>query len=277
MRIAAMVGAPDLGEPTLAVYSGDLPTAIRKLAALGYDGVEFMTRDPSRLDIAAIRRSLERNRLQLVGLCTGHVFQEDKLGLVSPDPGVCQRAMQRLKTFVDVAADFGPGTLVNIGRARGTGDPAGLPRTLERAEAAFRELAEYAGPRGVRLVLEPVCGMLANYINTSQDGIAMVRRVNHPSFGLMLDVFHMNIDDVSIEGSFREAGALCWFVHLADNNRRWPGSAHIDFGSIVAVLNEIGYQGYVSFEIQPWPDPDTAARASIESLRRYIPPQTVEP
>jgi sugar phosphate isomerase/epimerase len=87
----------------------------------------------------------------------------------------------------------------------------------------------------------------------------------------MLDVYHMNIEDVDIYDSFREAGELCWFVHLADNNRRWPGSAHLDFERIIGVLDEIGYTGYVSFEILPWPDPDTAARSAIESLRRYIP------
>ncbi len=271
IRIAAMVGAPDLREQTLAVYSGDLQSAFSKLAALGYDGVELMARDPSQLDVAMAKRWLAENRLALVGLCTGHVYQEDRLGLVGPDPGVCRQALGRLKSCIDVAAEFGPGTLVNIGRARGTGDPAGLGRTLQKAEAAFRELADYAQPRGVRLVLEPVNSMLANYINTSQDGIAMVRRVNHPSFGLMLDVCHMNIEDVDIYDSFREAGEMCWFVHLADNNRRWPGSAHLDFRAIIGVLNEIGYQGYVSMEIQPWPDPDTAARSSIESLRRFIP------
>jgi 5-keto-L-gluconate epimerase len=65
----------------------------------------------------------------------------------------------------------------------------------------------------------------------------------------------------------------CWFVHFADNNRKWPGSAHLDFQGIVAVLDEVGYQGYVSLEILPWPDPDTAAREAIVSLRRFIPRQ----
>lgn len=49
------------------------------------------------------------------------------------------------------------------------------------------------------------------------------------------------------------------------------GSAHLDFRRIVEVLREIHHGGYVSMEILPWPDPDTAARCSIESLRRYIP------
>jgi sugar phosphate isomerase/epimerase len=274
LQIAAMVGAPDLEQDTLAVYSGDLPRAFANLAELGYDGVELMTKDPARLDGAQIRGWLEESHLELVGLCTGHVYGEDRLGLVGPDSHTCRRAMERMKCFVDfIAAHFRKGTLINIGRSRGPGFAGDSTATLERMAEAFQELADYALPAGVRLVLEPVNVHQASYIHTSQDGIAMVGRVNRPNFGLMLDVYHMNIEDVDVYASFREAGELCWFVHFADNNRKWPGSAHLDFERIVQVLDEINYSGYVSLEILPWPDPDTAARSAIQSLRRYIPKQ----
>jgi len=274
IKIAATIGTPDLHTETLAVYSGDVAAAVHKVAMLGYDGVEFMMRDPALLDGAQLRRWLDEHNLQLAAICTGHVYGEDGLGLVGPDVQVCQRAMQRMKSIVDFAASyFEKGTIVTIGRSRGPGYADDAERSLAEMAAAFGELADYALPRGVRLVLEPINVHQAHYIHTTQEGIAMVRRVNRPNFGLMLDVYHMNIEDVSIYDGFREAGSLCWFVHFADNNRHWPGSAHLDFEQIVRVLNEIGYSGYVSTEILPWPDPDTAARATIESLRRYIPAQ----
>jgi sugar phosphate isomerase/epimerase len=277
IKIAAMIGTPDLERETLAVYSGDLATAFGKVAALGYDGVELMTKDPTQLDGVSIRRWMDENHLELAGLCTGHVYGEDGLGLVGPNPEVCHQAMARLKSFVDfAAAHFGEGTLVNIGRSRGPGQPDDVESTLERMAEAFAELADYASPYGVRLVLEPINVHQAPYIHTSQDGIAMVNRVNRPNFGLMLDVYHMNIEDVDIYDSFREANELCWIVHFADNNRKWPGSAHLDFELIIQVLNEIGFDGYVSMEILPWPDPDAAARSSIEFLRQYIPKQRLQ-
>jgi 5-keto-L-gluconate epimerase len=272
IKIAAMIGTPDLRAETLAIYSGDLPTALRKVAELGFDGVEFMTKDPAQLDGAQIRRWLDQYHLRLAALCTGHVYGEDGLGLVTPDEDICQRAMVRMKSFVDFAAThFGEGTFVTIGRSRGPGYPRDPARSLERMALAFGELADYALPRGVRIVLEPINVHQATYVHTTQEGIEMVRRVARANFGLMLDVYHMNIEDVNIYDSFREADGLCWFVHFADNNRKWPGSAHLDFERIVGVLNEIGYAGFVSMEILPWPDPDTAARSTIESLRRYIP------
>jgi sugar phosphate isomerase/epimerase len=277
INIAAMIGAPDLEQETLAVYSGDLAQAFTKVARLGYDGVELMTKNPAQLDGVEIRRWLDENHLKLVGLCTGHVYGEDGLGLVGPDPEVCRQAMARLKTFVDFAAAyFGEGTLVNIGRSRGPGYPNDAASTLDHMAEAFGELADYAVPRKVRLVLEPINVHQAPYIHSSQDGIAMVAEVNRPNFGLMLDVYHMNIEDVDIYDSFREADELCWFVHFADNNRKWPGSAHLDFEQIIKVLNEVGYDGYASMEILPWPDPDTAAKSSIEFLRQYIPRQSMQ-
>lgn len=272
IKIAAMVGTPDLTQDTLAVYRGDLDTAFGKLAALGYDGVELMTKDPSQLDGEKIHALFTKHQLAFVGFCTGHVFGEDQLGLVTPGPAISQAAMARLKSFVDFSArHFGRGTLINIGRSRGPGflnDPAS---TLERMERAFRELADYAAPHGIGWVLEPINVHQAQYIHTTQEGIAMVRRVNRPNFNLMLDVYHMNIEDTDIYDSFRRAQDVCKFVHFADNNRRSPGSAHLDFEKFVAVLNEIGYDGFVSLEILPLPDSDTAAQSSIRHLRKYIP------
>ena len=280
IKIAAMVGAPDLTRDTLAVYRGDLPGAFARLAGLGYDGVELMTREPSRLDGARIRKWLDDCHLELAALCTGHVYGKDGLGLVDSTASVCRQGMARMKSFVEFAAGhFGPGTLITIGRSRGLGLPGDAAGTLERFVEAARELADYAQPHGIRLVVEPINVHQANFIHTTRDGIAAVKTVNRPNFGLMLDVYHMNIEDVDIYESFREAGMGCWFVHFADNNRKWPGSAHLDFQRIVATLDEVGYRGYVSTEILPWPDPDTAARSTMQSLRRFIPrsPGSVRP
>jgi sugar phosphate isomerase/epimerase len=273
IKIASMVGSPDLRQETLAIYSGDLDNAFEKLAKHGYDGVELMTRDPQLLDSVGIRRSIENHGLELVGLCSGHVFGEDGLGLVGLGEEVGQRTMERLKGFIDFAAQYGAeGMLVNIGRSRGTGYPQDTERTLDEMETAFRQLAEYSAPHGVKIILEPINVLQTPYILTTQDGIAMVERVAHPNFGLMLDTYHMNIEDVDIYDSLRQAKPYLWFVHFADNNRRWPGSAHLNFEKIIDVLEEIEYEGFVSLEILPWPDPDTAAKSSIESLRRYINP-----
>jgi len=110
-----------------------------------------------------------------------------------------------------------------------------------------------------------------NFIVTTQDGIAMAQAVDRPNFGLMLDTYHINIEDQNIYASLRQARPYCWHVHIADNNRKWPGNAHIDFASIVATLADLGYAGYLSAECAPWPDPETAGRETLHYMRRWVP------
>jgi sugar phosphate isomerase/epimerase len=231
-----------------------------------------MTKRPSHLDGRSLCNLLAKHHLQLTGLCSGHVFGEDRLGLVLPELAVNREAVERLKEFIDFAATYpGPGTMVNIGRSRGVGDPENMPRTMETAAAAIRELADYALPKGIRLILEPITRKEVNFIYSTQDGMSLVKLVDRSNFGLMVDTYHMYLEDVDMLQSFYECAPYIWHIHFSDSNRRHPGSGEIDYGKVVRVLEEIGYSGFVSLEIQPWPDPEQSARRSIEYLRRFIP------
>ena len=85
----------------------------------------------------------------------------------------------------------------------------------------------------------------------------------------MLDLFHMNIEEPSIEDGLRRAEDKLWHVHIADSNRHYPGSGHLDFVSIFEVLRDLDYKGYLSGEMLPIPDPDTAARKTVEFLNSH--------
>ena len=195
-----MVGTPDLTQDTMAVYRGDLATAFRKLSALGYDGVELMTKDPRSWMAHRSKVCLPKTISQFVGFCTGQVFGEDGLGLVGTDPVVeeeCDGAAQ-ISSSILRQHILGAGRLSISGGSRGPG-LADNAETIPRADgAAFRELADYAAPHGIEWILEPINVLQAQYIHTTQEGLAMVRRVNRPNFNLMLDVYHMNIEDVNI-------------------------------------------------------------------------------
>jgi sugar phosphate isomerase/epimerase len=110
-----------------------------------------------------------------------------------------------------------------------------------------------------------------NFINNCDEGAALIDRLKIPGLKLMPDVFHMNIEDVSIEGNLKKFIHYIAYVHFADSNRLAPGWGHLDFASIVQALNEVGYTGWGSVEILPRPDPDSAARQAIQYLRKFIP------
>jgi 5-keto-L-gluconate epimerase len=260
---------PDVVHGSLALLSGSFDEKLRKAADLGYQGVELMTRDPATLDHLSIAASLIRFGLEAPQVVTGELFGVDGLGLVTSDADLAARSMQRGREVIDFAARFG--ALVNVGRFRGRLDwVRGEPHRWAFAVEKFRTFCDYAARRGVRVVLEPINRYEVDFLYSTQDGMRFVHDVGAPNLGLMLDVYHMNIEDASIEGSFRDAAGLVWHVHLADSNRLSCGAGHLDFGRIFDALREIGYTGYVSAEHFPLPDPDVAAERTARHIRPYL-------
>jgi len=135
---------------------------------------------------------------------------------------------------------------------------------------ALGECCEAAAPLGVRLVVEPLNRYETALVNTAAEGLELIGRVNADNLGLLLDTFHMNIEEPSIEESMRLAGDRMFHFHVADSNRWYPGAGHVDFPGILRVLDELGYRGYVSGEFLPMPDALTAAREAIGYLRGVL-------
>jgi sugar phosphate isomerase/epimerase len=138
--------------------------------------------------------------------------------------------------------------------------------------AVLHAAVTYAASRGVRLVLEPLNRYESDVINNVEEGLAFLRDVGHPALGMVLDTYHINIEENSWTTPFRQAMAAgcLWHVHIGDNNRLPPGRGLIDFPAIVATLREIGYDGYLSAELLARPDPDTAAQDTLTYMRSLL-------
>lgn len=109
-------------------------------------------------------------------------------------------------------------------------------------------LAKYSSDYGIQLLLEPLNRYSTPYCTTAKDAIDVASQINQDNFGLLLDSFHMNIEEDSMEAAIMESRDLLRHMHLADNNRKMPGSAHINFESIIRCLNSVEYDKYISFE-----------------------------
>jgi D-psicose/D-tagatose/L-ribulose 3-epimerase len=110
------------------------------------------------------------------------------------------------------------------------------------------ELAKFAKEYGVSLLLEPLNRYSTQYCSNAHDAISIAERVNQENFAVMLDTFHMNIEEDTFEEAITSSKKLLRHMHFADNNRKMPGEGHIDFREIVRSLGNINYQKYVSFE-----------------------------
>jgi sugar phosphate isomerase/epimerase len=269
VKTGLVICGPDVAYGPLALLTGPFEEKVAKAAQLGYDGIELMVRDPAGLDWAAIKNTLAAAGLQVPQVVTGELFGADGLCLVTADEALRRRAEERTRAVIDLAAYLG--AMVNIGRLRGQLKLLGsVPDAWAMAMERLRGVVAYAAGLGVKITMEPLNRYETDFIFNAADGVRLIEDLACDNLGLMLDLFHMNIEDASIEEGLRLAGDRVWHVHIADSNRCYPGSGHIDFDSIFAALKDIGYQDYVSAELLPLPDPDTAARKTIGFLQAHM-------
>jgi sugar phosphate isomerase/epimerase len=133
---------------------------------------------------------------------------------------------------------------------------------------ALQECSQSARAFDLRLALEPINRYETTLINNCSDGLKLIEDVEADNFGLLLDTFHMNIEEPRIEDSIRLCGDNVFHFHAADSNRWYPGAGHLNFNSILEALLSTGYSGWISGEFLPEPDAQTAARESIAFLKK---------
>jgi sugar phosphate isomerase/epimerase len=271
MRLSLVVQTPEVENTVpVAFFTGSFEEKLVKAAELGVDGIELMAVDPTALDVDAIRAGLRENGLEAAAVGSGAVAFAIGLTLLHADPERADQARLRLRELVDFAAGIGA-PLVTVGSFRGRLASAGADGRDQLA-AVLRDGAAYAEAQSVRLALEPLNRYESDIVNNAEEGLTFLARVGHPALGLLLDTFHVNIEERSWTEPFRcvmAAGRL-FHVHLGDNNRLPPGRGLIDFPAIVVALREIGYDGYLSAELLTKPDPDTAARQTVTYMRSLL-------
>ena len=84
---------------------------------------------------------------------------------------------------------------------------------------------------------------------------------------ILIDTFHMNIEETNLEKSISMCGNKLGHVHLADSNRRHPGAGHLNFKSIINKLHQVRYGEFAAFECLPYPDAITAATRGLEYIK----------
>ena len=250
-----------------ATFKGELESNLAKIAGWGYDGVELAIRDPELVDADELLRMVSALGLEIPALGTGQAWGEEGLSYTDPDPAIRAAAIERTIAHVPFAARSG--AVIIIGLLRGIVKPGvGQEQAMDWVVDALRQSCAAAHAQGVRIALEPICRYETTLINNTADGLELLERVGAENMGLILDTFHMNIEEPVIEDSIRACGDRIFHFHVSDSHRWHPGSGHLDFVSILDALYSTGYQGYVSGEWLPEPDADTSAEKGITFLRQ---------
>jgi sugar phosphate isomerase/epimerase len=243
----------------LVYYGEDIARSVDRVARFGYDAIEIVG-EPAQFDPYRIRQLADDAGIKVSSICSIYTPERD---LAHPDPAVRADAVQYVKAVADFAAILGAPTIIV--------HPTACMKTQRLAPAAderawavegIRAAGEYANTLGVHLSLECWNRYETYFMNRLEQAASLWQETGLSNGGIQGDTFHMSIEEASIAGAFRKYGSYLQHVHLADSNRAAPGEGHLDFEPIVEALIEVGYQGYLSFELlPPFADPFGAMKA----------------
>ena len=273
MKLSVTIQTPEVPRLVpVALLAGSLEEKMAKASQWGADGIEFMSCNPKELNPAQIRACLNACGLEAAAAASGAITLTLGITLLHADPASAALARDRLYELIDFAAAIGA-PLVTIGSFRGKLASVGSGGRQLLIDT-LRNASVYAQKAFVRIALEALNRYEGDVVNNHAEGLAFLDEVSHSALGLLLDTYHVNIEESSWTQPFErtlQAGKL-FHVHLGDNNRLPPGRGLIDFASIVAALNENGYNGYLSAELLAKPDADTAAKETLTYMRSLMGP-----
>jgi sugar phosphate isomerase/epimerase len=237
----------------------------RTAAAAGFDGVELL----GDLDRYTAREA--QDILTTAGLEVFSLTPADA-DLAHPDPHVRAAGVDYYRRLVEFAADLGC-PLVSchglVGRIAPLADQASELRWLAESVEA---IAAHAEARGIRVVFEVLNRYETHTIHTGREAAAFIAALPADNVGILLDAYHMNIEEPDPAQAILEAGDRLWLYHAADSNREGLGRGHTDFQAQLEALETIGYAGPVILECTaPGPNPFTPIKddRSLELLRLY--------
>jgi sugar phosphate isomerase/epimerase len=214
---------------------------------LGFDGLELRDTGTARgPELAAARAA---------GAWMPSVCPETDGFIADFDPGRRERAISRLHDQLDGLAASGGQALVTPaawGMFSRRLPPFVPPRSEEEDRAVLVDALARLGTRaeslGVLVLLEPLNRYEDHMVNTLAAGAALCEAAGSPAVRLLADTYHMNIEEDDPCAALEAAAPWLAEVHLSDSNRHQPGTGHVPFGQIVAILDEIEFDGVLAVE-----------------------------
>lgn len=233
---------------------------LERLQGQGYDAVE-MFGEPQKMGMKKLRDIFDSFNFHVCGITGmwGSISEDSwKRRILSADRSITKHTeeyvMDCIKMCQSVGGNemniclFADSDMATFDRNHRTLSGDKKEAVIQKAIPLLNTLSRFAKDYGVHLLVEPLNRYNTPFCSSANDAFIIANKVNHDNFGLLLDTFHMNIEEDSLEDTILKSRKLLRHMHLADNNRKMPGYAHINFQSIMRSLFSIGYNGYASFE-----------------------------
>jgi fructoselysine 3-epimerase len=250
-----------------------LDEAIRRLAGIGYDGVEIGCAAPhawpaylSAERRRELRRLLDSSGLQVVSLLAtpggGPGFNP-----ASPCAEERNATIRYYQEVTDLAFDLGSRKVIYIAGWQIFGTTR--QEAWSRSRDCLDRIAAYAGQKDITIVVEPTAAA-TNLIESADDAIELMRSVEHSNVKLMFDTLHALYRDELPADYARAMGGDLVHVHVSDKDRLLPGEGQVDWVGLMQVLRECCFGGFITMEVgldSRSADPDRIARTALAYLK----------
>jgi D-psicose/D-tagatose/L-ribulose 3-epimerase len=219
-----------------------------QIAEIGFDWIELPIESPGDFDY---QRAAAIVREYGFGVSMGAAMSPDR-DLIHPDVEIRANGAAYVRHCIEACQTLGATNLIGpmysaVGRTwQMSADER--ERDIELLVGQLRELAAYAGEHGVTLCIEPLNRFETSFLNLATQAVELIDRVGHPACQLMLDTFHMNIEEQSLGDAIRTVGPRLRHVHACENDRGTPGAGHVPWDDVAVALRDIGYDGPVVIE-----------------------------
>ena len=254
--------------PVNTVEFGRLAPMVKRM---GFDLIEFGVESTTDLDYATASDIARANGLG-VSVCAAMGPDRD---LIHADESIRKNGMEYVRHCIDAAKTVGAPNVIGplysaVGRTwQSTGDER--KRDTDLLVRQLKDLSNYAADRGVGLAVEPLNRFETSFMNLASQAIEVVDRVDHPSCGILLDTFHMNIEERSIGDAIRAAGKRVRQIHTCENDRGAPGSGHVPWQEVANACRDIGFTG--PYVIESFTDKVKSIARAAAIWRNFAPTQ----
>lgn len=256
-----------------------------KIKSYGYDAVEIPVEDPSLIDIKEVKIALADNGLEPI-ICGAFGTSRD---LTNEDPAFHQTCFDYLQSCFEITSGLGAKFVAGpmysaVGKARLV-SPEQKKIEWDWAVTNLRIVSKQASVFGLEIALEPLNRFETDLINTCEELMRLIADINEPAAKVILDSFHMNIEEPDIEAAIKRAGDKLIHVQVSENYRGTPGTGQTRWDAYKRGLEAINYQGAISIEsftpdikelagaVCIWkplvPSQDGFAKEGLEFLRKW--------
>ena len=235
-----------------------LENTIKGLVELGINNIE-LSGDPSNFNSKKIFELFNTFSVSILGV-TGK-WTSSK-GMISPilltsDPHILSYSKNYVKECIKICNFFG-GSIFNICllsdyHLKKDWNHEMIPnkekkKLLKKSVNILSELTRFSKDFGVYLLLEPLNRYSTPFCCNTADAMFVTSNLNNDYFSILLDTYHMNIEEMDFSDSIIKSKDFLKHIHFADSNRKMPGLGHINFNSILKTLRKIQYNNYIGLE-----------------------------